>query len=163
MFVHTLHCTHVKSHLTHKELNLIPELFFSEISSNCTNLWYLRIHWLFQLNRQNIVACSRLVENREKAVIGYSNIWLFHLNRLNIVACRWLVENREKAVMGYSNIWLFQLNRQNIVACSRLVENRAKAVIGQRLNVNTAGVVDLTIWGNINGEHYVDTARVSLW
>ena len=43
---------------------------------------------------------------------------------------------------------------------SRAVENRAKAVIGQRLNVNTAGVVDLIIWGSANGQHFIDNTKV---
>ncbi len=55
---------------------------------------------------------------------------------------------------------VLQIPRQNIVALSRCVENRAKAVIGQRLNVNTAGVVDLIVWGNVNGQHFIDTSKV---
>ncbi|KAK7092588.1 putative malate dehydrogenase 1B [Littorina saxatilis] len=51
------------------------------------------------------------------------------------------------------------IHRQNIVAMSRAVENRAKAVIGQRLKVNTAGVVDLIIWGNANGKHFIDNSK----
>lgn len=49
--------------------------------------------------------------------------------------------------------------RQNFVAMSRLVENRAKSIIAERLKVNTAGVVDLIIWGNPNGEHYIDVSN----
>jgi hypothetical protein len=44
---------------------------------------------------------------------------------------------------------------------SRNVESRAKAVIAERLNVNTAGVVDLIVWGNTNGIHYIDTSKVA--
>ncbi|KAK7480975.1 hypothetical protein BaRGS_00027790 [Batillaria attramentaria] len=51
------------------------------------------------------------------------------------------------------------INRQSIVAMSRCVENRAKSVIAQRLNVNSAGVVDLIVWGSVNGKHFID-ARV---
>lgn len=46
--------------------------------------------------------------------------------------------------------------RQNFVGLSRIVENSAKAVVADRLKVNTSGVVDLIIWGNVNGEHLVD-------
>lgn len=49
--------------------------------------------------------------------------------------------------------------RQNFAAMSRLVENRAKSVVAERLKVNTAGVVDLIIWGNPNGEHYIDVSN----
>ncbi len=52
--------------------------------------------------------------------------------------------------------------RQNVVAMSRLHENRAKASIGRRISVNTAGVVDLIIWGNAGGTTHIDleNARV---
>ena len=46
--------------------------------------------------------------------------------------------------------------RQNIVAMSRMTENRYKSVIADRLKVNSAGVVDLIIWGNANGLHVAD-------
>ena len=46
--------------------------------------------------------------------------------------------------------------RQNIAAMSRMTENHYKAVIAERLKVNSAGVVDLIIWGNANGEHFAD-------
>ncbi|KAH3699556.1 putative malate dehydrogenase 1B [Dreissena polymorpha] len=49
--------------------------------------------------------------------------------------------------------------RQNIVALSRLVENHAKSVIGERLKVNTSGVVDMIVWGNPNGGHFIDLSR----
>ena len=46
------------------------------------------------------------------------------------------------------------------MALSRGVEHRAKAVIAQRLNVNTAGIVDLIVWGNVNGKHFIDNSKV---
>ncbi|XP_060573511.1 putative malate dehydrogenase 1B [Ruditapes philippinarum] len=49
--------------------------------------------------------------------------------------------------------------RQNFVALSRLVENQAKSIIAERLHVNTAGVVDLIVWGNPNGQHYIDVSK----
>ena len=49
--------------------------------------------------------------------------------------------------------------RQNIVALSRFVENRAKSVMGEKLKVNTADVVNIIIWGNINGSHYIDVSE----
>lgn len=49
--------------------------------------------------------------------------------------------------------------RQNIVASSRMVENHAKALIAERLKVNSAGVVDIVIWGNANGSHFVDVTE----
>ncbi|XP_070535928.1 putative malate dehydrogenase 1B [Ptychodera flava] len=49
--------------------------------------------------------------------------------------------------------------RQNFVAQARLRENYAKATIAKRLAVNSAGVVDLLVWGNINGTTYTDVSR----
>ncbi|XP_077993470.1 putative malate dehydrogenase 1B [Glandiceps talaboti] len=49
--------------------------------------------------------------------------------------------------------------RQNFVAQARLRENYAKAIIAKRLAVNSAGVVDLLVWGNINGTTYTDVKR----
>ena len=49
--------------------------------------------------------------------------------------------------------------RQNFVGLSRRIENNAKAVVAERLKVNTSGVVDLIVWGNVNGERYIDLSR----
>ncbi|XP_041372017.1 putative malate dehydrogenase 1B [Gigantopelta aegis] len=49
--------------------------------------------------------------------------------------------------------------RQNIVGLSRLVENRAKAVMGEKLKVNTADVVNVIVWGSVNGCHYIDVSE----
>lgn len=39
--------------------------------------------------------------------------------------------------------------KQNICALARLQENRAKGLLAKKLNVNTAGLKDVIIWGNI--------------
>ena len=39
--------------------------------------------------------------------------------------------------------------RQSFCALARLQENRAKGLIAKKLNVNTAGIKDVIIWGNI--------------
>ncbi|CAG5131646.1 unnamed protein product [Candidula unifasciata] len=48
------------------------------------------------------------------------------------------------------------LPHQNIVVVSALIENYAKSVIAEKLNVNTAGVVNLIVWGNITGKYFLD-------
>ena len=48
--------------------------------------------------------------------------------------------------------------RQNIAAMSRLTENLYKSVIADRLKVNSAGVVDLIVWGDPNGAHLADAS-----
>ena len=49
--------------------------------------------------------------------------------------------------------------KHNIVALARILENQAKAIIGQRLSVNSAGVVDTVIWGNIHGTNIADVSK----
>ena len=39
--------------------------------------------------------------------------------------------------------------KQNVCALARLQENRAKGLLAKKLNVNTAGIKDVIIWGNI--------------
>ena len=48
------------------------------------------------------------------------------------------------------------LHRQNIVALSRTIENSAKAILANRLKVNSAGIVDVIVWGNVNGTTFLD-------
>lgn len=49
--------------------------------------------------------------------------------------------------------------RQNFIAMSRLVENCAKSIVAERLKVSTVCVVDLIVWGNPNGVHYIDVSK----
>ena len=49
--------------------------------------------------------------------------------------------------------------KQNIVTMSRVIERRAKAVLAERLKVNSASVVDVIVWGNPNGQHFIDVNR----
>ena len=53
-----------------------------------------------------------------------------------------------------------QIPRKNFAAVTAALENRAKSVIGQRLDVNTDSIVNVIVWGNINGENYIDTSQV---
>ena len=48
--------------------------------------------------------------------------------------------------------------RHNVVAVSRLVENRAKGVLATRLNVNSALVDNVIVWGNVGGWRFIDTS-----
>lgn len=52
------------------------------------------------------------------------------------------------------------ISKKNIVAISRIVENRAKAVMADKLNVNSADVVDLIVWGNPSRSHFIDVSKV---
>ena len=50
----------------------------------------------------------------------------------------------------------------NIMAMSRMIERRAKAVVANRLQVNSACITDVVIWGNPHATTFVDVknARV---
>ena len=52
-----------------------------------------------------------------------------------------------------------KIPKQNLVAVSRMVENRAKAILAERLKVNSAGVVDVVVWGNAGGMTHVDVSN----
>ncbi|CAH1774249.1 unnamed protein product, partial [Owenia fusiformis] len=52
--------------------------------------------------------------------------------------------------------------RQNVVALPRLVENHAKAILAERLEVNSNGVVNVTIWGDSNGTYYCDLTKTRI-
>ena len=49
--------------------------------------------------------------------------------------------------------------RQNFVGLARLLENRAKSSLAKKLNVNSGGIVDLVVWGNVHGEHFIDLEK----
>ena len=46
--------------------------------------------------------------------------------------------------------------RRNFCALTRLEENRAKGLVARKLNVNTAGIKNLIIWGNISLNQFAD-------
>lgn len=56
-----------------------------------------------------------------------------------------------------------RIARQNIIITPRLQENRAKAAIARKINVNTAGVADLIIWGNIGGITHFDISQARVY
>ncbi|XP_062610407.1 putative malate dehydrogenase 1B [Saccostrea cucullata] len=49
--------------------------------------------------------------------------------------------------------------KQNIVGLSRRLENNAKSVVAEKLSINPNGVVDLIVWGNINGDSFIDISK----
>ncbi|EDO45840.1 predicted protein [Nematostella vectensis] len=51
------------------------------------------------------------------------------------------------------------IQKKNFVSLSRIEENRAKGLIAKRLNVNTAGIKDLIVWGNPGFNHYPDASH----
>ncbi|NXE58983.1 MDH dehydrogenase, partial [Calcarius ornatus] len=51
---------------------------------------------------------------------------------------------------------------ENIIAISTSWESAAKAMLARKLNMNTAGVKDVIVWGNITGSNYIDLSHAKL-
>ncbi|XP_068804189.1 putative malate dehydrogenase 1B [Struthio camelus] len=52
---------------------------------------------------------------------------------------------------------------ENIIALATFWENAAKAVLARKLNINTAGVKDVIIWGNVTGWSYTDLSHAKVY
>ncbi|NXY22649.1 MDHC protein, partial [Atrichornis clamosus] len=52
---------------------------------------------------------------------------------------------------------------ENIVAIATSWESAAKAMVARKLNMNTAGVKDVIVWGNITGSNYIDLSHAKLY
>ncbi|KAL8621202.1 hypothetical protein ACOMHN_018503 [Nucella lapillus] len=53
--------------------------------------------------------------------------------------------------------------RHNIVGLSQEVESRAKAILARKLKVSACQMADLVLWGNVNGQRYIDTTRTKVF
>lgn len=51
---------------------------------------------------------------------------------------------------------------ENIMALSRMTERRAKAILAKRLQVNSACVTDVIVWGNPSSTKYVDVKQAKV-
>ncbi|XP_064516670.1 putative malate dehydrogenase 1B isoform X2 [Pseudopipra pipra] len=52
---------------------------------------------------------------------------------------------------------------ENIIAVATSWESAAKATLARKLNVSTAGVKDVIVWGNITGSNYIDLSHAKLY
>ncbi|XP_027587255.2 putative malate dehydrogenase 1B isoform X1 [Pipra filicauda] len=52
---------------------------------------------------------------------------------------------------------------ENIIAVATSWESAAKATLARKLNVSTAGVKDVIVWGNITGSNYIDLLHAKLY
>ncbi|XP_032866870.1 putative malate dehydrogenase 1B isoform X2 [Tyto alba] len=52
---------------------------------------------------------------------------------------------------------------QNVIAIATSWESAAKAMLARKLNMNTAGVKDVVVWGNITGSNYIDLSHAKLY
>ncbi|NXJ75876.1 MDHC protein, partial [Trogon melanurus] len=51
---------------------------------------------------------------------------------------------------------------ENVIAVATSWESAAKAMLARKLNMNTAGVKDVIVWGNIAGHNYIDLSHAKL-
>ncbi|NXK44178.1 MDHC protein, partial [Chauna torquata] len=52
---------------------------------------------------------------------------------------------------------------ENVIAVATSWESAAKAMLARKLNMNTAGVKDVIVWGNITGCNYIDLSHAKLY
>ncbi|XP_027492887.1 putative malate dehydrogenase 1B isoform X1 [Corapipo altera] len=52
---------------------------------------------------------------------------------------------------------------ENIIAVATSWESAAKATLARKLNMSTAGVKDVIVWGNITGSNYIDLSHAKLY
>ncbi|NXY29035.1 MDH dehydrogenase, partial [Pomatorhinus ruficollis] len=52
---------------------------------------------------------------------------------------------------------------ENIIAVATSWESAAKAMLARKLNMSTAGVKDVIVWGNISGSNYIDLSHAKLY
>ncbi|XP_032549378.1 putative malate dehydrogenase 1B isoform X2 [Chiroxiphia lanceolata] len=52
---------------------------------------------------------------------------------------------------------------ENIIAVATSWESAAKATLARKLNMSTAGVKDVIVWGNITGSNYIDLSHTKLY
>ncbi|XP_036396688.1 putative malate dehydrogenase 1B [Megalops cyprinoides] len=55
------------------------------------------------------------------------------------------------------------LDGSRFVAMATLLENEARAQLAQKLNVKTADVTDVIVWGNIGGSYHIDLQRAKVF
>ncbi|XP_069052621.1 putative malate dehydrogenase 1B isoform X2 [Lepisosteus oculatus] len=55
------------------------------------------------------------------------------------------------------------INPHQFVATAIQLENEARAQLAKKLNINTADVKDVIVWGNITGNSYIDLQRAKVF
>ncbi|KAM6307352.1 putative malate dehydrogenase 1B [Aegotheles albertisi] len=55
------------------------------------------------------------------------------------------------------------LKPENVIAVASSWESAAKAMLARKLNMNTGGVKDVIVWGNITGCNYIDLSHAKLY
>uniref|UniRef100_A0A452HM93 Putative malate dehydrogenase 1B n=1 Tax=Gopherus agassizii TaxID=38772 RepID=A0A452HM93_9SAUR len=76
-----------------------------------------------------------------------------------IVSGKTFVNLRALMIMTFAP----SIDGQNIIAVAMFLENAAKAMLARKLNMNSAGVKDVIVWGNISGNSYVDLSKAKVY
>ncbi|KYO33432.1 putative malate dehydrogenase 1B isoform B [Alligator mississippiensis] len=76
-----------------------------------------------------------------------------------VVAGKTFVNLKTLMIMTYAP----SINPGNIIAMAMLLESAAKAMLARKLNMNSAGIKDVIVWGNITGSSYVDLSNAKVY
>ncbi|EMP24311.1 Putative malate dehydrogenase 1B [Chelonia mydas] len=76
-----------------------------------------------------------------------------------IVSGKTFVNLRALMIMTFAP----SIDGQNIIAMAMFLENAAKAMLARKLNMNSAGVKDVIVWGNISGNNYIDLSKTKVY
>ncbi|XP_074824118.1 putative malate dehydrogenase 1B isoform X5 [Natator depressus] len=76
-----------------------------------------------------------------------------------IVSGKTFVNLRALMIMTFAP----SIDGQNIIAMAMFLESAAKAMLARKLNMNSAGVKDVIVWGNISGNSYIDLSKAKVY
>ncbi|XP_043381102.1 putative malate dehydrogenase 1B isoform X4 [Chelonia mydas] len=76
-----------------------------------------------------------------------------------IVSGKTFVNLRALMIMTFAP----SIDGQNIIAMAMFLESAAKAMLARKLNMNSAGVKDVIVWGNISGNNYIDLSKTKVY
>ncbi|XP_075790478.1 putative malate dehydrogenase 1B isoform X1 [Pelodiscus sinensis] len=76
-----------------------------------------------------------------------------------IVSGKTFVNLRALMIMTFA----LSIDPQNIIAMAMFLESAAKAMLARKLNMHSAGIKDVIIWGNISGRSYIDLSKAKVY
>uniref|UniRef100_A0A674HZM6 Putative malate dehydrogenase 1B n=1 Tax=Terrapene triunguis TaxID=2587831 RepID=A0A674HZM6_9SAUR len=76
-----------------------------------------------------------------------------------IVSGKTFVNLRALMIMTFAP----SIDGQNVIALAMFLENAAKAMLARKLNMSSAGVKDVIVWGNISGNSYIDLSKAKVY
>ncbi|XP_074857630.1 putative malate dehydrogenase 1B [Carettochelys insculpta] len=76
-----------------------------------------------------------------------------------IVSGKTFVNLRALMIMTFAP----SVDPQNIIAVAMFLESAAKAMLARKLNMHSAGIKDVIVWGNISGSSYIDLSKAKVY